>query len=721
MSRSARRTAPVKYSDGNDEAPSKKGSKKNTNALKKALIEIKTTTRAYPTNITNYIKAGIKPEKGKNPMLLNSYYKGLNALIVRMQAKAKKEARTGYHPNVNTVSNLSSLSKHNNNGNNRNNANSFSNSQIKNLKSIILQKIYKTSLTQSDKKPFTVLYKFFDDMYLPQVRKFSRFISNDALLNSYIQNATAVIRAKTTKEINRTEIPIIFSKKQLITFVVLMWLDSIHDGYYEDTLIKALYDDTSSIFLKHLDILTRPVRLELIGTIQANWQKITVLQQLAENKLIDVLPKNGKTDFGATSGKFEAFLKNNISRLFGADPPLILGHTKLMTADIPIRINLAIDQGDGRIPDTLLASQYAKIPDNKLSINSTLTIAGLVDPGRFFLIQRMGYTSLLSGLFNIDNPSINGKIVMDDIKFGFYYKSNKNNSNNRRQHLFTANYNVEPRTTGGSTIDIITLNLSNKNGAVQLRPGTTAKEGDITKFFGDFYQVLINNAYNIDRKGGSYYTLASGDGVMIAMNTFISGVMGAPLAMFVDSGKLTELGTNQTQPVKFYFPKSLSSHLHVISDVQSPTLTKQSNANKNNNKNNAVSSNRRVVYKKPPTPRVNVKRPLNINKNAGVGNSSSPVKRRRVAWATPANMNVNRRAKTPTPTPRRGRGRPRSAAVATVSMGRKGRTPVSASKRGRPQSSRGRSGMTPEEMENIKPALTPRSTRFTRSAHRTAI
>ncbi len=566
-------------------APSKK---KMEAELRQSLINYKQKTRMYPTNIGNYIRAGIKPEPGKDPYLVNSYYKALNAIIARLQKSEEKKA-LGTHPNVGKFkSTLSNLKLFNNN-NTKNNATSFSNSQIKTLKSAILQKIYKISLSHANKKPYTVLYKFFDDLYLPQVRKFSKFIGNDSLLTFYIEKAALAIRGNTTKKIGGSEVPIVFNKKQLVTFAVLMWLDSIHDGYYKDTLIKALYDDTSSIFLKHLDVFSKPVRFELIQIIQGEtWKTIPVLFALADGSFIDVLQKNGKFDFAATSGKFEAFLKNKIGVLFGAPRPKIIGHTTVLTSDKYIRINMAIDQGDGRIPDALLASQYAKVPGNQLKINNTLTIAGLVDPGRFFLIQRMGYTSLLSGLFNIDEPTINGKIVMDDIKFGFYYKPNS--SNNRKQHLFTANYNVEPRTTGGSAIDMITLNLINKSGAVQLRPGTTAKEGDITKFFGDFYQVLINNAYNIDREGGSYYTLGSGDGVMIAMNTFMSGVMGAPIAMFVDSGKLTESRTNQTQPVKLYLPESELSHIQVVSNRQSPTFTNQSSKNKNNNKNEVTSN-----------------------------------------------------------------------------------------------------------------------------------
>jgi len=600
----------------------KTSKKNNINALRKALVNEKLSSRMYPTNITRYKKAGIKPEKGKKPNLLNSYYKPLNDFIKRMEQKEKKEA-LGYYPIVPKFNNnLSSLKLFGGNGNNNNNATSLSNSQVKSLKLTILDKIYKYSLTQTNKKSCVVLYKFFDDLNVPQIRKFTKFIKNNTLL-TYIENATDAISKKTTKKLGDKEVSIVFNKKQLITFVVLMWLDSIHDGYYGNTLIKALYDDKTSIFLKHLDILTKPVRDELISAIQTNWGKVTVLKQLVDSKSISVLKKNGKTDFSAEKGKFEAFLKNNISEIFGAPKPIILGHTTLLTSDIDIRLNIAIDQSDGRIPDTLLASQYAKIPNNKLKIYTTLTIAGLVDPGRFFLTQRMGVTSLLSGLFKIDEPSINGKIVMDDIKFVFYYKSNKNNINNKNKYLFTANYNLEPRTTGGSTIDIITLNLKTKDGAVQLRPGTTAKEGDITKFFGDFYQVLINNAYNINRQGKSYYTMGSGDGVMIAMNTFMSGVMGAPIAMFVDSGKVTESFTNQTQPVKVYLPSDVSGHLQAISDISSPTFTDRNNRNNNNNKN-VVSSN---VPIRPTT----IKRPANSINMTGESNNNPPLLPK-VAW-----------------------------------------------------------------------------------------
>jgi hypothetical protein len=439
--------------------------------------------------------------------------------------------------------------------------------------------------------------------------------------------------------------------------------------------------------------LTKPVRLELIDIIQRSWVRIPVLQQLVEKKLINAFTKIGKTDFIATHGKFEAFLKNNIGTLFGAPTPINLGHTSLLTSDTPIRINMAIDQGDGRIPDTLLASKYAKIPDNKLTINTTLTIAGLVDPGRFFLIQRMGYTSLLSGLFNIDNPFINGKIVMDDVKFSFYYKPNKNNTNNRRQHLFTANYNVQPRTTGGSTIDIMTLNLSNKNGAVQLRPGSTAKEGDITKFFGDFYQVLINNAYNKDRKGGSYYTLGSGDGVMIAMNTFITGVMGNPIAMIVDSGKLTESRSSQTQPVKVYFPPEVSKHLQVISDVNSPSFTGRTNKN-NNNMNNAITSNVRA-NKKPPTPKVIIPRSPIFNKT--MVNSKTPTAvKGKPATARGRPATARGRPATARGRPATARGRPATARGKPATA--RG-TPVSASKT--PRSARGR--LARRMNENIIP------------------
>jgi hypothetical protein len=97
----------------------KTSKKNNINALRKALVQEKLSSRMYPTNITKYIKAGIKPEKGKKSTLLNSYYKPLNDFIRRMEQKEKKEARTGYYPNVPKFNNnLSSLKLFGGNGNN---------------------------------------------------------------------------------------------------------------------------------------------------------------------------------------------------------------------------------------------------------------------------------------------------------------------------------------------------------------------------------------------------------------------------------------------------------------------------------------------------------------------------------------------------------------------------------------------------------------------------
>jgi hypothetical protein len=517
---------------------------------------------------------------------------------------------TGFFSNLpKFAKNLTNSNSNLNNFNATNNENkNMKKPEQESLKSKILKKISKMN---GDYHSLAFLYEFFEDCALTSITKFKK-LQNDVELEIYINKALRAIKKGTTPNVLKSEEAIEFGTKDLVTFTVLMWLDSIHDGYYDNTFLTALRFDKTSSFSKEIDLFPLETRDFIGGIIQSDWERIPLVNYLVKNGAIELVKDViGRNDLKAQPGKFEGLLKNNFNKVFNYSDnvkPIVVGLTNTLRSDIPVRINVAIDQSsNARIQDTMLAIKY-KITEgngNLLRIDNTLTLAGLVDPGKIFLQQRIGHRSIMSGLFDVDDPKLNGKIVMDNIKFKFYHR-NKNNKDVK--FLFESGYVVgPPRFSGEKSVDFILLRLKNSNPKEQpvfLRPGANNKqEAGISKFFGDFYQVLINNAYNKDRKKrgiNSYYPMCTGDGFTAGMHRYMAHVMGAPFALILDPATDTVKNSHQFKPLQFYFPPEVMAHMSTEKNIQSPQLTQNNTNIKTNSPKSVASSPIRSINKKKP-------------------------------------------------------------------------------------------------------------------------
>jgi hypothetical protein len=299
-----------------------------------------------------------------------------------------------------------------------------------------------------------------------------------------------------------------------------------------------------------------------------------------------------------TASSFEKTLKVNFYQLFAelwkTDPnPLFFDNTTQLYADSPIRINLAYDQGTARIPD---AFREIKASNNNIEITNVLTLGGLVDPGRFLQVQKIGYTGMFSGMFNLDDPFVQGKFAMDNIKFVF-------NLVGYPKKLFEMScYPALPAVTNPEKItidnDFMVLRINGK----EIKAGKTAAEGSISKFCGDFFQTLYNITYNLSRKNQKQkpikYVMASGDGVAFVMNAFMSIVMDDDFCFILDDYDKINYKRGQV----LY---GLSKYIKVKRESNRVNLT-------NNNNNSPIA---KKLFVPIPSPRLPKVRPVAVLKN----------------------------------------------------------------------------------------------------------
>jgi hypothetical protein len=295
----------------------------------------------------------------------------------------------------------------------------------------ILTRIYSHSQTISNpaSKEFqahAVLYKFFCDIKGKLLYdEFNEYVDIPGWLDDYIQKVTSEITTKITPPPNDLTEDIDFNEETLMIFMVLVWLDATHDDYCKNTLLRTLYDSTS--FMNDPVVLfPNPIRYRMIRAFQTGRLPIPIQRMIEDGivKMIEVQPN--LFDYQVLTG-FEKILKEKIFDILGHHSTDVLevpNTNKLFSSTKAFRINYTLDQGDGRIQESIGNIKVSNDSDNKLRIENAMTMGGLVDPGRFFHENlNVGYQSMFSGIFPrrwIDGqPHVNGKFALGNITFKF--------------------------------------------------------------------------------------------------------------------------------------------------------------------------------------------------------------------------------------------------------------------------------------------------------------
>jgi hypothetical protein len=471
-------------------------------------------------------------------------------------------------------------------------------------------------------KSYAILFKFFCDLsgkpsdkgktWLEMGNNFDRFENDNELMYSYISNTTSQIEARITENTGLPSVKNInLTLEKLLIFVVLIWLDGVHDKYCKTSLISTIMNTDS--FLNNPVPLFEPNIRNLIanklqyGDIPVSIQRMIEYGIINRNKSYDNL-----FDY-TTGGSLEVKVKYNVYQLFaemwkGNPEPIIIDNAKQIYADSPIRINLAYDQGTGRVPEAFRAFKHM---ENNIVIENVLTMGGLVDPGRFMQDQKISYKGMFSGMFDVDNPRVQGKFAMDDIKFVF-------NLEGYGKILEMSCYPGKPVVSNPNDItentDFMVLRINN----FPITAGRTKNEGSISKFCGDFFQILYSITYNLSRKNShnpvKKYVMASGDGMVVGIHAFMSLVMGDEFCFIFDTSS-----RNYKQGQQLY---GLSKYIKVKSNINSPQITGNSNKmNTGNNKNNVVS---KKLFVSKPSPRVPKTRPISFKKSVSTKPGSRP-------------------------------------------------------------------------------------------------
>jgi len=248
-------------------------------------------------------------------------------------------------------------------------------------------------------------------------------------------------------------------------------------------------------------------------------------------------------DYKAVSG-FETRFKSRAFEIFGIDRPgdtFTIVNNQHLVSTKKFRLNYALDQGSGRVEEKLGAVMYAQRAGHEgpLKVLNTITTGGLVDPGRFMQKHaHVGFMSIFSPILPRNFPPvISGKLNLGKVNFHFVYDDG-NATSNSEEHLFDVRcFPKRPTLTAVNRInentDFIALEI-NKTPVVA---GRTADEGTISKFFGDFLQILYIIVYNKDRRDKSVdhsrYVLSTGDGMAFVIYLFMQACMdGEFICMF---------------------------------------------------------------------------------------------------------------------------------------------------------------------------------------------
>jgi hypothetical protein len=411
----------------------------------------------------------------------------------------------------------------------------------------LLTEIYKQSkLLNQDSERFSayaVLYKVLSDIQgKPLLDEFEDYAWTDPTwVTSYVTTATNAIQERL--QINASEHEkIIFNDSKLMTFMVLMWLDATHDDYCKNTLVTTLYSPDS--FMNHTEqLFENPIRNRMIRAFQDYKVPPQVVRMISEG-IIERVGSVPPYDYKAATG-FESRFKSRAFEIFGIDRPpdmFTIVNNQHLVSTKEFRLNYALDQGSGRVEEKLGAVMYAKRSGNPglLKVLNTITTGGLVDPGRFMQKHaHVGFMSIFSPIFPRNFPPvISGKLNLGKVNFQFVYDDGNATPNSEEEHLFDVRcFPKRPTLTAVNRIDENTDFIALEINKTPVVAGRTADEGTISKFFGDFLQILYIIVYNKNRRDVngnlSRYVFSTGDGMAFVIYLFMQACMdGEFICMF---------------------------------------------------------------------------------------------------------------------------------------------------------------------------------------------
>lgn len=379
------------------------------------------------------------------------------------------------------------------------------------------------------------------------------------------------------------EIKIDFNDGQLVKFFVLMWLDSYHD----ETTKKSCKE-----YINALTIIKKPMKdfitnnLNLAGANLLSTDGIKLL--------------NGG-DYTASRGKFEAYLKNNLQRLFTSvgEKDEFVTTSKIELTNPSKRMSMLVDM---EVNQGLTNFSLVNID----KVVSKLSVAQFMDPG-VYMLTGMGLNDEVKQFFGIKNlsdidanvvhevkekdniqfPQIPGQLLNQYIlnNYEFHFQHNGNTFLKIRSKF---NPNLNPTNYETSRAIVLEMNTMDSSENWQLiTPSKKVKVSGnfespsniINKFFGDCFQGMIVAGTNRVRPISNWF-LATGDGNFCAIYAHLCDTMGVPCRMLVDN-------SNKEKTLTLYGGRDIVRR--VLPPTTAPAISRSNIQNINTPGNNVTS------------------------------------------------------------------------------------------------------------------------------------
>ena len=399
------------------------------------------------------------------------------------------------------------------------------------------------------------------------------------------------------------------SEDHKMDIIFLIWCDMMHDNslaineenrslskFNNSNIINLLFGKEKrtfryTAFIKNvMDILQKELeRNPTQGFIKVNKTK----NKKNKNAVTDIIKAGtGKKTW---SPGYESVMKTHILGIITAYDKNNNKNTALEmyrnTEDIvPSQINdklfkelmyVSIDQEDD-LKGGSIGILKSKMESGFRSLQPVLSISNIIDPGSNMPIQTLSKNKVSLNRENVNDIKVTSvwNVIPYEVSVGTMKVTTELRKNEKGRHLYHYIINGESYPS----------NITKKQAA------SGNDKDSISKFMGDFYQILTAIRMQNAKKGDPIYLPLSGDGMFCVIYAYLShNVFGETPKMIYIKGKGTDPAIklafmNLKDKLNVKYNKNESTKIQSIRSRNSKSSSNSMNYRGNNNNNNVTSS-----------------------------------------------------------------------------------------------------------------------------------